>query len=85
MLLIYFIHEIYQGYWQIKMDSLVVGTTHACAGGCHAIVDSGTSLLAGPSEEIKRINNAIGATPIINGEVCMIINVFFHYLCVELL
>jgi phytepsin len=40
-----------KGYWQMNMgDVLVDGkSTGFCAGGCAAIVDSGTSLLAGPS------------------------------------
>ena len=65
-----------QGYWQIKMDSVVLedsAKTSFCKKGCHAIVDSGTSLLAGPTEEITALNKAIGATPIVAGEVSNLI------------
>ncbi|XP_062996460.1 embryonic pepsinogen-like [Elgaria multicarinata webbii] len=52
-----------QGYWQIAMDSVIVnGQKIACSGGCQAIVDTGTSLLAGPPTAINNIQNAIGAT-----------------------
>ncbi|KAJ6659450.1 hypothetical protein lerEdw1_018684 [Lerista edwardsae] len=53
-----------QGYWQISLDSILVnGQEIACSGGCQAIVDTGTSLLAGPPSGIGTIQNAIGATP----------------------
>ena len=38
------------------------------AGGCQVIVDSGTSLLAVPSNLANEINHAIGAFKFINGE-----------------
>jgi len=61
-----------QAYWQIAMDSVTIPTVdaeiRACENGCQAIVDSGTSLIAGPVEDVKRINKAIGALPFINGE-----------------
>ena len=72
-----------QGYWQIKMDSIVLedsAKTSFCKGGCHAIVDSGTSLITGPSEEIAALNRAIGATPIIAGEVSNLILFFYNFI-----
>ncbi|XP_008052119.1 cathepsin E isoform X1 [Carlito syrichta] len=54
-----------QGYWQIALDNIQVGGTVAfCSEGCQAIVDTGTSLITGPSDKIKQLQKAIGAVPV---------------------
>lgn len=51
------------------------GNAVACSGSCAAIVDSGTSLIIGPSKDIDNINGWLGAFPDQNGDVS-VVNVF---------
>jgi hypothetical protein len=62
-------------YWEITLqDASVAGTSYVAAGGVNAIVDSGTSLLTGPSETVKQIAAKIGAKSIIAGEYMVACN-----------
>ncbi|AQL01981.1 Aspartic proteinase A1 [Zea mays] len=47
-----------KGYWQVGF----------CAGGCAAMADSGTSLLAGPTAIITEINEKIGVAGVVSQE-----------------
>lgn len=58
-----------KAYWQVHMEQLEVGSgLTLCKGGCEAIVDTGTSLMVGPVDEVKELQKAIGAVALIQGE-----------------
>ncbi|XP_019370261.1 PREDICTED: cathepsin E-A-like [Gavialis gangeticus] len=73
-------HSLYKGsihwvpvteksYWQIHVNNVKIqGRIVFCAHGCEAIVDSGTSLITGPSSQIRRLQEYIGASPTQTGE-----------------
>ncbi|XP_068568065.1 pepsin A-like [Cebidichthys violaceus] len=73
-------------YWNIQIQSITInGNTVACSGGCEASVDSGTSLIVGPGQDISNINGWLGASSDSNGDAmvsCGITNllpdVVFH-------
>ncbi|XP_018348390.1 PREDICTED: lysosomal aspartic protease-like [Trachymyrmex septentrionalis] len=50
-----------KGYWQFTMDKIKMEDKTLCEDTCQAIVDTGTSLIIGPSTDITIINNRIGA------------------------
>ncbi|XP_015788057.1 lysosomal aspartic protease [Tetranychus urticae] len=62
-------------YWQIQVDGITGSGSGSgsplsidCSKGCKAIVDTGTSLMAGPSALIDQLQTYIGATKIIGGQ-----------------
>ncbi|KAH7979856.1 hypothetical protein HPB49_011615 [Dermacentor silvarum] len=51
-----------QRHWEFQMDRVQAGSDKRfCVGGCWTVVDSGSSFIEGPGEEIDRINQVIGA------------------------
>jgi hypothetical protein len=63
-------HEIplsSQTYWQVELEGVGVGGD-SVGSARKAIIDSGTSLLTGPKREVKKIAQAVGATPLMMGE-----------------
>jgi len=57
---------ISETYWEVSLDSMTYGTTKVSSE--KAIIDSGTSLLAGPKEHIDAIAKQAGATLIMGKE-----------------
>mmetsp|Transcript_12389 Transcript_12389/g.23900 ORF Transcript_12389/g.23900 Transcript_12389/m.23900 type:complete len:485 (+) Transcript_12389:13-1467(+) len=57
-------------YWEFALDDVAVEGVSYCGDGkdCHAIADSGTSLLAGPVDAIKKLNEQIGAVGVLEAE-----------------
>jgi hypothetical protein len=56
-------------YWEITLDNFVVdGESYVTSTEHKAIVDSGTSILTGPTEEVSKIAAALGGKEIVPGE-----------------
>ncbi|XP_078076718.1 cathepsin D-like [Mustelus asterias] len=65
----FYLNVTRQAYWQVKMDKIAIGDTlNLCKGGCSAIVDTGTSLITGPTEEVIALQKSIGAVALTQGE-----------------
>ncbi|CAO2838347.1 unnamed protein product [Amaranthus hypochondriacus] len=64
------------GYWQIEINGIdiAINSTGQCHNGCAAIVDSGTSLIGGPTMTVAQINHAIGAEGIVSLECKTIVS-----------
>jgi phytepsin len=62
-----------QTYWMFNVDSMAIDGSTVCTN-CHAIADSGTSLLVGPSAIIDKIQKMIGANSLYTGECQLIID-----------
>merc|ERR1712100_680476 len=55
------------GYWALAMDDAKIGGSSVTTVR-KAIVDSGTSLLVAPTEDVKNIASALGAKPAAGGK-----------------
>jgi len=56
-----------KGYWEVPFNTLVVDGKELLGGTQRAAIDTGTSLIAGPSAIVTKINAALGAQELLNG------------------
>jgi hypothetical protein len=52
-----------ESYWQVSIDDITFDNQpkKLCGGGCNVAVDTGTSMLAGPSDLVDKLTNMLGA------------------------
>jgi hypothetical protein len=55
-------------YWEVSLDGMKFGDTTVVTSSMKAIIDSGTSLLAGPKDLVSKIATAAGATSLMGKE-----------------
>jgi hypothetical protein len=55
-------------YWEVSLDSATFGTTPVVATAAKAIVDSGTSLIAGPPDAVSAMAQQVGAKSVLGKE-----------------
>merc|ERR1719440_1773613 len=55
-------------YWEVSLDGLKFGDTAIVSSSMKAIIDSGTSLLAGPKDMVSKLATAAGATSLMGKE-----------------
>jgi len=64
-------------YWEFAVKDIQIGgkSLGLCgANGCHAVADTGTSLLAGPSAAVTTINTALGGIGVLSEECQMLVD-----------
>jgi len=56
------------GYWKVTMEGIMLeNEAMGCTGSCVAIVDTGSSLLVGPVDQVHTINRRIGGLELVPG------------------
>mmetsp|Transcript_50225 Transcript_50225/g.99226 ORF Transcript_50225/g.99226 Transcript_50225/m.99226 type:complete len:395 (-) Transcript_50225:261-1445(-) len=55
-------------YWQVSLDSMKFGGDAVVSSPSKAIIDSGTSLLAGPKEQVEALAKKVGALSLLGKE-----------------
>jgi len=58
---------ISETYWEVRLEGITINGKSVTTSK-QAVIDSGTSTLAGPTAEVKAIAEMLGATPIMPGE-----------------
>ncbi|XP_041071603.1 cathepsin E-like [Carcharodon carcharias] len=58
-----------KGYWQIEIQNITFQDTIICRSGCSAIVDTGTSLIAGPYTSLRHMFPDDSQTQLRRGEL----------------
>jgi phytepsin len=55
----------HETYWAFNLDSFSIGAGAPICTNCKVIADTGTSLIAGPSDVVKKLNQQIGAVGVV--------------------
>jgi len=79
---IFYVSLSNETYWEFKLQDIQIAgkSSGFCSGGCQAIADTGTSLIAGPSDSVTKLNNALGAIGVFSEECQMIVDQYEDYI-----